>query len=86
MKITAYLPLIIVFGLAACGAPERDFGVYKQSDGTFGVLAPAGAKDSESQEMATAECKKLGMHNAVATGSRKTINDLFPMTYTYICR
>jgi len=86
MKITAYLPLIIVFSLLACGTPEREFGVYKQSDGAVGVHAPAGAKESETQEMALAECKKLGKQNAVAAGSRKTVNDRFPITYTYICR
>jgi uncharacterized lipoprotein YmbA len=66
MKITTYLPLIIVFSLAACGTPEREFGVYKQSDGAIGVHAPKGAKESETQAMALAECKKQGKQNAVA--------------------
>ena len=86
MKITAYLPLIIVFSLFACATPEREFGVYKQSDGAVGVHAPAGAKESETQEMALAECKKLGKQNAVAAESRKRANDRFPMTYIYLCR
>ena len=86
MKITTYLPLIIVFSLAACGTPEREFGVYKQSDGAIGVHAPEGSKESETQEIALSECKKLGKQNAVAAGSRKTVNERFPMTYIYICR
>jgi hypothetical protein len=86
MKITTYFPLMIVFSLAACGTPDSDFGVYKQSDGTVGVHAPPGAKESETQEIALGECKKLGKKNAIAAGSRKTVNDRFPMTYTYICR
>ena len=86
MKITTYLSFIIIFALTACGTPEREFGVYKQSDGAIGVHAPAGAKESETQEMTLAECKKLGKQNTVAAGSRKTVNDRFPMTYIYICR
>jgi len=86
MKITTYLPIILAVSLYACGTPDREFGVYKQSDGAIGVHAPAGAKESETQEMALAECKKLGKQNAVAAGSRKTVNDRFPMTYIYLCR
>ena len=86
MKITTYLPIILIVSLYACGTPDSEFGVYKQSDGAIGVHAPKGAKESETQEMALAECKKLGKQNAVAAESRKTVNDRFPMTYIYLCR
>jgi hypothetical protein len=86
MKITAYSPLILLFALFACGTPDSEFAVYKQSDGAIGVHAPKGAKESETQAVALAECKKLGKQNAVAAESRKTINDRFPMTYIYLCR
>ena len=86
MKPTVYLPLILAFALFACGTPDGEFGVYKQSDGTIGVHAPKGAKENEVQAMALAECKKLGNQNAVAAESRKTVNDRFPMTYIYLCR
>ncbi|WP_240553658.1 hypothetical protein [Polynucleobacter campilacus] len=86
MKTSAYLPLILVFALFACGTPDSEFGVYKQSDGAIGVHAPKGAKENEAQGMALAECKKLGKQNAVAAESRKTVNDRFPMTYIYLCR
>lgn len=86
MKTTLYLPLILVFVLVACGTPESQFGVYKQSDGAVGVHAPKDSKESETQAMALAECKKLGKQNAVIAESRKTVNDRFPMTYIYLCR
>jgi len=86
MKITTYLSIIFSVSLFACGTPDSEFGVYKQSDGAIGVHAPKGAKESETQEMALAECKKLGKQNAVAAESRKTVNDRFPMTYIYLCR
>ena len=86
MKTLSYLPLIVVFALCACGTPDSEFGVYKQSDGAIGVHAPKGSKESETQAMALAECKKLGKQNAVAVESRKTVNDRFPMTYIYLCR
>jgi uncharacterized lipoprotein YmbA len=86
MKITIYLPLITVLALSACGTPDSEFGVYKQSDGAIGVHAPKGAKENEVQQAALAECKKLGKQNAVIAESRKTVNDRFPMTYIYLCR
>jgi len=86
MKTFSYLPLVVVFALFACGTPDSEFGVYKQSDGAIGVHAPKGSKESETQAMALAECKKLGKQNAVAVESRKTVNDRFPMTYIYLCR
>ena len=86
MKTLSYLPLIVVFALFSCGTPDSEFGVYKQSDGAIGVHAPKGSKESETQAMALAECKKLGKQNAIAVESRKTVNDRFPMTYIYLCR
>jgi hypothetical protein len=86
MKTFSYLPLVVVFALFACGTPDSEFGVYKQSDGAIGVHAPKGSKESETQAMALAECKKLGKQNAIAVESRKTVNDRFPMTYIYLCR
>ena len=86
MKITTYLPLILIISLFACGTPVSEFGVYKQSDGAVGVHAPKGAKEGEAQDMALAECKKLGKQNAIAAESRKTANDRFPTTYIYLCR
>ncbi|HAT39996.1 hypothetical protein [Polynucleobacter necessarius] len=59
----------------------------QQSDGTIGVHAPKGAKESEVQEVvALAECKKLGKRTASILESRKTVNDRFPLTYIYMCR
>ena len=86
MKLTAYLPLTLVLALFACGTPDSEFGVYKQSDGAIGVHAPKGAKEIEAQEIALAECKKLGKQNAVVVEGRKTVNDRFPLTYIYLCR
>jgi hypothetical protein len=86
MKITSYLPFIAALVLLACGTPESQFGVYKQSDGAIGVHAPKDSKESETRAMALAECKKLGKQNAVIAESRKTVNDRFPMTYIYLCR
>ena len=86
MKITSYLPLAAVFALIACSTSDSEFGVYKQSDGAVGVHAPKGAKESEVQQAALSECKKLGKQNAVIAESRKTVNDRFPMTYIYLCR
>lgn len=86
MKITTYLALIATFALFACSTADSEFGVYKQSDGTIGVHAPKSAKETEAQEMARAECKKLGKQNAVIVDGRKTVNDRFPMTYIYLCR
>jgi hypothetical protein len=86
MKLTNYLPLIAILSLLACGTPDSEFGVYKQSDGAIGVHAPKGANEVEVQQAALTECKKLGKQNAVIAESRKTVNDRFPMTYIYFCR
>lgn len=72
--------------LIACSTPVSDFRVYKQSDGTIGVHAPKTAKDSEAQEVAVTECNKLGKRTATLVDNRKTSNDRFPLSYTYLCR
>jgi hypothetical protein len=72
--------------LLACSTPVSDFRVYKQSDGTVGVHAPKTAKDSDVQEFAVSECNKLGKRTATLVDYRKTGNDRFPMSYTYLCR
>ena len=72
--------------LLACSTPVSDFRVYKQSDGAIGVHAPKTAKDSEIQEVAVGECNKLGKRTATLVDNRKTGNDRFPMSYTYLCR
>jgi hypothetical protein len=72
--------------LIACSTPVSDFRVYKQSDGTVGVHAPKTAKDSEAQEVAVTECNKLGKRTATLVDNRKTSNDRFPLSYTYLCR
>jgi hypothetical protein len=72
--------------LLACATPPSEFRVYQQSDGTIGMHGPKTAKDSEAQEVAEAECKKLGKRTATLVDSRKTVNDRFPLSYTYLCR
>ena len=84
--ISKYLVLAsLLLGVTACSTPQSAFGVYRQSDGTVGVHTPKSAKETEAQEAATEECKKLGKRNAVILESRKTVNDRFPMTYIYRC-
>lgn len=82
------MPLVLglSFFLLACSTPTSQFGVYQQSDGTVGVHAPKDAKESETQEVALAECKKQGKRTATIVESRKTVNDRFPITYIYLCR
>ncbi len=79
--------LMSSFGLAlvACSTPTSEFGVYRQSDGSVGVHAPKGAKDTEAQAAALDECKKLGKRSANLIETRKTLNDRFPITYIYVC-
>ena len=71
--------------MLACSTPPSEFGVYRQSDGTVGVHAPKSAKDSEAQEEAVKECKKLGKRTATIEQSRTTVNDRFPITYIFRC-
>ncbi|MBU3621744.1 hypothetical protein [Polynucleobacter sp. CS-Odin-A6] len=79
--------LLLAFSMAmlACSTPQSEFGVYRQSDGTVGVHAPKSAKDTETQQAAVEECKKLGKRSATFVEARKTVNDRFPMTYIYVC-
>ena len=77
---------LIMLGVSACSTPVSKFGVYQQSDGTIGVHAPKDAKESEAQEVALEECKKLGKRTVTIVESRKTVNDRFPLTYIYLCR
>lgn len=83
------ISLALVLGasmaMAACGTPQSEFGVYRQSDGTVGVHAPKSAKDTEAQAAAAEECKKLGKRGATIVETRKTVNDRFPMTYIFVC-
>ena len=72
--------------LSACSTPQSEFGVYQQSDGMIGVHTPKSAKENEAQEVALAECKKLGKRTATIVEGKKTINDRFPLTYIYMCR
>ena len=78
---------LLYFGLilVACSTPVSEFGAYRQSDGTVGVHAPKGAKDSEAHAAAEEECKKLGKRSATILETRKTVNDRFPITYIYRC-
>ena len=47
--------------------------------------APKAAKETEAQDAAAEECKKLGKRSATIVESRKTVNDRFPMTYIFKC-
>ncbi|MBJ7379859.1 MAG: hypothetical protein JHC80_03805 [Polynucleobacter sp.] len=82
--ITALLLLPTIF-LISCSTPQSDFKVYKQSDGQIGVLAPKSAKESESQEIALKECKKMGKSGTRISEMKPTLNDNFPTTYLYVC-
>ena len=86
MKIIS-LALVLAASMAmvACGTPQSEFGVYRQSDGTVGVHAPKSAKETEAQAAAAEECKKLGKRGATIVETRKTVNDRFPMTYIFVC-
>lgn len=85
-KYTLGLLASLTLVLFGCSTPESDFRIYRQSDGTIGVHAPKSAKDSEAQEIAEAECKKLGKRTATLVDGRKTVNDRFPSSFTYACR
>ena len=85
-KLFGLMLLVLVGLIAACSTPPSQFGVYQQSDGTIGVHSPKDAKEDEAQEMALAECKKMGKRSVTIVDSRKTVNDRFPMTYIYLCR
>lgn len=86
MNLDRYSLLICTLLLSACSTPQSEFGVYQQSDGMIGVHAPKSAKEPEAQEVALAECKKLGKRTATIVEGKKTINDRFPLTYIYMCK
>ena len=72
--------------LAGCGTSAYDLRAYTQSDGLVGVHTIQKAKESETQAIAEAECKKKGKRRAVFVESRTTVNDRFPITNLYMCR
>lgn len=72
--------------LAGCGTSDYDLRAYTQSDGLVGVHTIKTAKESETQAVAEAECKKKGKRRAVLVESRTTVNDRFPITNLYMCR
>jgi DNA-directed RNA polymerase subunit M/transcription elongation factor TFIIS len=72
--------------LSACGTSDYDLRAYTQSDGLVGVHTIKKAKESETQAVAEAECKKKGKRRAVFVESRTTVNDRFPITNLYMCR
>lgn len=72
--------------LSACGTSDYDLRAYTQSDGLVGVHTIKKAKESETQGVAEAECKKKGKRRAVFVESRATVNDRFPITNLYVCR
>jgi len=72
--------------LSACGTSDYDLRAYTQSDGLVGVHTIKKAKESETQAVAEAECKKKGKRRAVFVESRNTVNDRFPITNLYMCR
>jgi hypothetical protein len=77
---------LIAATLAGCGTSAYDLRAYTQSDGLVGVHTIQKAKESETQGVAEAECKKKGKRRAVFVESRATVNDRFPITNLYMCR
>jgi len=80
-----FISLIAAF-LAGCGTSAYDLRAYTPSDGLVGVHTIQKAKESETQAIAEAECKKKGKRRAVFVESRATVNDRFPITNLYMCR
>jgi len=77
---------VLVGVLAGCGTSAYDLRAYTQSDGLVGVHTVQKAKESETQGVAEAECKKKGKRRAIFVESRTTVNDRFPITNLYMCR
>jgi hypothetical protein len=77
---------LLVGSLAGCGTSAYDLRAYTQSDGLVGVHTIKSAKESETQAVAEAECKKKGKRRAIFVESRTTVNDRFPITNLYMCR
>ena len=73
MKIISLaLVLAAPMAMVACGTPQSEFGVYRQSDGTVGVHAPKSAKETEAQAAAAEECAARvlrGLHASRAGGA-----------------
>jgi hypothetical protein len=72
--------------LAGCGTSSDNLRAYTQSDGLVGVHTIQKAKESETQAVAEAECKKKGKRRAIFVETRATVNDRFPITNLYMCR
>ena len=77
---------VLVATIAGCGTSAYDLRAYTQSDGLVGVHTIQKAKESETQGVAEAECKKKGKRRAVFVESRTTVNDRCPITNLYMCR
>lgn len=77
---------IATLTLSACGTSDYDLRAYTQSDGLVGVHTVKSAKESETQAVAEAECKKRGKRRAVFVEARTTVNDRFPLTNLYVCK
>jgi hypothetical protein len=91
MKTSMRIQYTVFIGLLAgiitgCGTSAYDLRAYTQSDGLVGVHTVKSAKESETQAVAEAECKKKGKRRAVFVESRSTVNDRFPITNLYMCR
>jgi DNA-directed RNA polymerase subunit M/transcription elongation factor TFIIS len=87
MRIQYTLFVCFLMGImAGCGTSDYDLRAYTQSDGLVGVHTIQKAKESETQAVAEAECKKKGKRRAVFVESRTTVNDRFPITNLYMCR
>lgn len=82
---TLFISLLAAL-FVGCGTSDYDLRAYTQSDGLVGVHTIKTAKESETQAVAEAECKKKGKRRAVFVESRTTVNDRFPITNLYICR
>jgi hypothetical protein len=87
MRIQFTIFIGILAGIiAGCGTSDYDLRAYTQSDGLVGVHTIHKAKESETQAVAAAECKKKGKRRAIFVESRTTVNDRFPITNLYMCR
>ena len=84
--IHSVLLVFTLFALSACGTSDYDLRAYTQSDGLVGVHTIKSAKESETQAVAEAQCKKRGKRRAVFVEARATVNDRFPITNLYACR
>jgi hypothetical protein len=87
MRIQYTLFISLLAGIASgCGTSAYDLRAYTQSDGLVGVHTIKSAKESETQAVAEAECKKKGKRRAIFVEARTTVNDRFPITNLYMCR